>query len=646
MYTTIVQETPKVTAAEIARLAGVGRAAVSNWRKRHADFPEPVGGTSSSPEFDLAQVEEWLHGQGKLPELSAEDRAWSRIVAAGDDIAAVLGNVGVFLLDHQRGAGGSDAIAGTQVPPEIAGLVRERGAEAVFEDLWRRFARAQAWRVGVTPEPLTDLMIGLSGAVDGTVLDPACGTGNILRAAVNAGCAAVHGQEIDEDSARLIDVWLGLRGRHGVVKVGDSLRADAFPQLRVDAVVSDLPFGDANWGHDELGYDPRWEYGAPPRTEPELAWVQHALAHLRPAGVAVLLMPPSAASRRAGRRIRSELLRRGALRAVIALPAKATASRGVPLHLWVLRRPEPQATPPAHVLLIDAPDGDIAGGYGRILTAFHAFTQTPDAAADEPGFARAVPVIELLDEDVDLTPARRQPAATNTDGAAEFADAREQLLTLLAKLRESVPDLLIAAVPPATPAISVSDLAKSGALQILGPARSTENDSEAGEGPPVLTGKDVVFGRAPSGRAGAGLTPHILLQPGDVVVPTVARQLTARVVTEQDTLLGANLYLLRSNPAALDPWFLAGQIRTAANERQAVSASGTSRFDVRRAQIPRLPLHQQRQLGEAFRHLAEFDVALRNAATIGADLVRTAGEGLARGVLQPHGAVQKRELST
>lgn len=53
----------EVTAAGIARLAGVGRAAVSNWRRRHADFPRPVGGTETSPSFALAEVESWLRKQ-------------------------------------------------------------------------------------------------------------------------------------------------------------------------------------------------------------------------------------------------------------------------------------------------------------------------------------------------------------------------------------------------------------------------------------------------------------------------------------------------------------------------------------------------------------------------------------------------------
>src|SRR3954463_5641068 len=98
-----VQENPTITAAEIARLAGVGRAAVSNWRKRHPDFPVPVGGTPASPEFDLIQVEQWLRGQGKLPELSPVDRLWRHVAPTTDTAADALAAVGALLLARQRG---------------------------------------------------------------------------------------------------------------------------------------------------------------------------------------------------------------------------------------------------------------------------------------------------------------------------------------------------------------------------------------------------------------------------------------------------------------------------------------------------------------------------------------------------------------
>lgn len=46
--------------AEIADLAGVTPAAVSNWRKRSEDFPEPVAVLRAGPVFDQHQVRRWL----------------------------------------------------------------------------------------------------------------------------------------------------------------------------------------------------------------------------------------------------------------------------------------------------------------------------------------------------------------------------------------------------------------------------------------------------------------------------------------------------------------------------------------------------------------------------------------------------------
>ncbi|SCL29823.1 N-6 DNA Methylase [Micromonospora rhizosphaerae] len=641
-----MQENPSVTAAEIARLAGVGRAAVSNWRKRYADFPAPVGGTAASPEFDLVEVEQWLRDQGKLPELSRADHLWQHLTAAKESPATALATVGAYLLARQRGERPARKQLDKQLVgllPEIDALADELGLQGAFDELWQRFSAPGPGRHFATPDDLADLMVGIAGVGGGSVLDPAAGTGATLRAAVRAGCTAAYGQELDEDLAKLAGLWLALREVPGEVRPGDSLRADAFPGRTVDAVVCHPPFGVTNWGLEELGYDPRWEYGVPPRTEPELAWVQHALAHLRPGGHAVLLMPPTAAGRRAGRRIRAELLRRGALRAVIALPPGVAAPHGVPLHLWVLRRPAADAPAPARALLVDATDGDLAELYARVVATWRAFAGAPDADLEEAGFARAVPVIELLDEEVDLTPARRQPAVGVEATGEHLVRTRERLAAIVGDLPALMPQVTPEPDGKTAPlTVSIAELARTGALQLIGPVRVVGGAGEkpsAGKagGPPVLTVPDVLNGTEASGQVDERLGQEIRLAVGDVVVPMIARTLTARVITSEGALLGRNLYLLRPNPAALDPWFLAGQLRTSANERQASSLAGTLRFDIRRAQVRRLPLDEQRAHREAFRRLDAFESAIRQAATLGAELVQLTADGLARGSIRPEG---------
>lgn len=49
---------------EFAKLAGVSRQAVVNWRARVKDFPRPVAELSSGPVFRLSQVRSWLKTRG------------------------------------------------------------------------------------------------------------------------------------------------------------------------------------------------------------------------------------------------------------------------------------------------------------------------------------------------------------------------------------------------------------------------------------------------------------------------------------------------------------------------------------------------------------------------------------------------------
>ncbi|GAA3302824.1 hypothetical protein GCM10020295_49710 [Streptomyces cinereospinus] len=99
----VQDDVTEVTAAGIARLAGVGRAAVSNWRRRHADFPRPVGGTGTSPSFALAEVESWLRRQGKLAEVSLRERVWQQLAGHPRGPVAALTHAGcALLLIHDR----------------------------------------------------------------------------------------------------------------------------------------------------------------------------------------------------------------------------------------------------------------------------------------------------------------------------------------------------------------------------------------------------------------------------------------------------------------------------------------------------------------------------------------------------------------
>jgi type I restriction enzyme M protein len=62
-----------VSQAQVARLAGVAPAAVSQWRQRHADFPAPVGVAGN--QFLLSDVIAWLDGRPVPVNLQMTDEA-------------------------------------------------------------------------------------------------------------------------------------------------------------------------------------------------------------------------------------------------------------------------------------------------------------------------------------------------------------------------------------------------------------------------------------------------------------------------------------------------------------------------------------------------------------------------------------------
>jgi hypothetical protein len=57
-----------IGSSDIARMAGVTRASVSNWKKRHEDFPKPAGIDSPAPLYLRDDVVTYLVEHGYLPE--------------------------------------------------------------------------------------------------------------------------------------------------------------------------------------------------------------------------------------------------------------------------------------------------------------------------------------------------------------------------------------------------------------------------------------------------------------------------------------------------------------------------------------------------------------------------------------------------
>lgn len=201
------QPSAQVTAAEISRIAGVTRATVSNWRRRHSDFPAPAGGTEASPLYDLEAVRVWLRSRGQtsaaapaeelrtllrlhpsapaaplLPLVLATSRRSPHELTALTDLpdadlaaradAAVAGLAGTVPQAEAAPFTAADAA----VVRALIHCVREEGAQAALDVLAERELEDSA-STGTyrTPTPLADPMARLLPAATARVLDPACG---------------------------------------------------------------------------------------------------------------------------------------------------------------------------------------------------------------------------------------------------------------------------------------------------------------------------------------------------------------------------------------------------------------------------------------------------------------------------------------
>ncbi|NKZ05001.1 N-6 DNA methylase [Actinomadura latina] len=686
-----------MTAAEISRLAGVTRATVSNWRRRHPDFPQPSGGTEASPSYDRRRVEAWLDARGRLPARSARDDLRTQLRgrpprdveavalftahAAGLDEnergrVATLDDDGLSELYADAVSSSSDSVkpGHGDVPAALlrsaANVMLREGGLAVF-DVLEEHSEAPIGIRGTHPTPpaIADLIAELATAEGRrvrSVLDPACGGGRLLAAAATRlqPGAHVHGQEYRAVAAaqattRVIDEAPKVSVD---VRTGDSLRDDAFPDLRVDAVVCNPPYGDREWGHDELAFDTRWAYGVPPRSEPELAWVQHALAHLGDGGQAVLLLPPATASRPSGRRIRAELLRQGALCAVIALPAGLAVPHHIGLHLWILRRPDAERPGRDLVLLMDMTDQSAtaapAPGQGKaaehgtlretICRTWEAFTGSADFT-DVPGTARAVPPIDLLDELVDLSPARHVRSAPVISPAAALRDVAE----LTERLKAHVSAFAEAStVGPWASAgetnrtwrsATVADLDRGGALAVHRGLRASSADALPADlaDRPVLRARDLIGGTPASGDARElHLTDPVTIETGDVLLTQVVgpQGVATRVAGEDDAgcLLGNGVFLLRPDPGRLDPWFLAGFVSAPDNVSQATTGTSTHQLVASRLRVPLLALDEQTAYGQAFRKVQDLRTSARTAAKCADEMADLLATTLSGGALLPH----------
>jgi type I restriction-modification system DNA methylase subunit len=425
-------EREEITAAAIARLAGVGRSAVANWRRRYPDFPKPAGGSPTSPTFDREAVEAWLKDTGKAEQLATDgqtDTGTQRVAAAPERSV-------------------SDLRAGDLLGRVMAALLPRETADGGTAD--------------------DDMVSGQEGLP--VVVDPACGVGTALLAVADRFGDRVRlaGQELDPGLAKaaLLRLSGDVSGAVYEIHVGDSLLDDQLApyRRRAAAVVCEPPFGSPAWPETQLTTDPRWEFGIPASRDGELAWVQHCYAHLRPRGVAVVAVSRRTCVQPSGHDIRAALVRSGALRAVIELPPKMSTAGDTDACLWVLRRP-PGKPDPGPVRMVDLSGLGDPADVPREFAAWQRLLGDGDRGPADPAVSRSVPRLELLGGGANLLPSR-YVADSAPVSVGDLARVTERLARVYSQAGQGFPVFTGPARAARTAYVTLAELERTGALTI------------------------------------------------------------------------------------------------------------------------------------------------------------------------------------
>lgn len=246
----------------------------------------------------------------------------------------------------------------------------------IYEYLIAQFAMSSGKKAGefYTPHQVSQIMAKIianeiANKDRPTVYDPTAGSGSLLLTLGDAispkqrNQIKYYGQENNSTTYNIARMNLLMRGvipANMVLRNADTLKED-WPNgiisgkddpLFVDAVVANPPYS-AKWdSHDNQLKDPRFrDYGVAPTTKADYAFLLHSLYHLKPDGVMAIVLPHGVLFRgNEEEKIRTKLLERGQIDAVIGLPAGIFTNTGIPTIVMILRKTSKHH----NVLFIDA----------------------------------------------------------------------------------------------------------------------------------------------------------------------------------------------------------------------------------------------------------------------------------------------------
>lgn len=222
----------------------------------------------------------------------------------------------------------------------------------VYEYFLKEFAVNATKEEGefYTPHDVVQLIASMIEPYDGTLYDPACGSGGMFIQSAelvkskqgSISSVNVYGQEKEAATYRLAKMNLALRGiSHHLGGMSDSsFTNDLHKGLYFDYIMANPPFNLKGWYDENLQNDARWaDYVTPPASNANYAWILHMLSHLKKSnGVAGFLLANGALNDSDTLEIRKRLIQNDKVEAIIVLPRELFITTDISVTLWILNQ--------------------------------------------------------------------------------------------------------------------------------------------------------------------------------------------------------------------------------------------------------------------------------------------------------------------
>ncbi|ADH68488.1 hypothetical protein Ndas_3079 [Nocardiopsis dassonvillei subsp. dassonvillei DSM 43111] len=676
-----------VTLSEIAEYAQVRRPSVSNWRRRHTDFPRPVSASSNVPLFDSDEVAAWLDRRpvhkAASPVHTTEDEenspaTYGEVYRTGILLSAVTSHrelppeelliAALRVVCAYRSASEATPVTVQEFPPDpdlhasVHALVDVLGRAAATERLMDLASRLElSWAPEQAPPAVCTLVSRLhqvlaDGAGDASIVDLSAGAGAGLLALLSTGAPRSATAVVNEVSLGEI---LSLRLRaHGIPAV----------DIQVSAPIT----------HDSdvvLAYPPFVPGERADHADHPLLWAEQAVSMLQTDGLAYVVVPdwtlthtgrgsstpPVAASR-------ERLLRNRCIRAVVQLPRRIHPSRpGAELVLLVLT---PRGEGGSTVTLCDADriartqgrhTSARTNGQGWIAPWAEETVLSIAEAHRRPGseVCRSFTPADLMDRHrvLPLLPSQRlTPSSQPQEHITEAGESRRDATVALAGTSGPTLDWLnrLRTPPRRTPTRyeRLGSLLTGGQLRLVQGHRIRTDD--LGDEGQTVYGREEMLGEIPVGQR--RISPLVLAEypsalvtePGDVILlfderlRTVVDQAGGSVLLFPVQALRIRAYgdlrkpmsmeLGRASSVRIWPHQLAAVLSAGRNARRG-RGSLVRRADLEGVEIPVMSPTEAKLFDDAMReHAAEVE-RLRRQLTAMEDLGAVLASGVADGAL-------------